>query len=311
MKIPFTLRKIKTPEPAIALLLTSEDSGQLLRLCAAVAADPSSPTEPVVYHVAGGYLLYLPQPTQCIYPGALRLRERAPHLLLPVDAELWPALFDDEARAMAGPAHRGLVFLPGERVLAFEPNHRIPLAGLLQAPTVGTGSWQPLPEVPQLADRLTSVVLDRPSPGVEEILSPGGEGIAVEELDTPRDGVVPRATAGMKEGVGNLLAWLGQKLGWKQLAQAGANMAQSAREFFQRGQQGFAGTSGKRCCVSCYASFKPATWMRALRRALPLGESGGRGSQLDPGAELPTHQLRYSLNDLRGSSRGGIWQGGG
>ena len=48
----------------------------------------------------------------------------------------------------------------------------------------------------------------------------------------------------------------------------------------------------------------------ALRRALPLGESGGRGSQLDPGAELPTNPLRYSLNDLRGSSHGRIWQGG-
>ena len=171
MKMPFTLRKIKPTEPANALLLTSEDSGQLLRLCAAVAVDTSSQTEPVVYRVAGGYLLYLSGPTRSSYPGVLRLRERASNLLLPVDAELWPALFDDEARAMTGLARRGLVFLPGERVLAFVPDQPINLAGLLQVPTVGTGSWQPLPEVPQLADRLTSVVLDRPPPGVEEILS--------------------------------------------------------------------------------------------------------------------------------------------
>jgi tetratricopeptide (TPR) repeat protein len=201
------------------------------------------------------------------------------------------------------------VFLPGDRVLAFAPDQPIALTGLLQAPTVGTGSWQPLPEVPQLADRLTNVVLNRPPPGVEEILSPGGEGIGVEELDSPHDGVVPRTTAGMKQGVGNLLAWLGQTLGWKQLADAGANMAQSAREFLQRVS---ADLQERQEAVlrELLRKFQAGDLDAALRRALPLGESGGRGSQLDPGAELPTHQLRYSLNDLRGSTPGRIWQGG-
>src|SRR4051794_6621561 len=109
MKVQFQLRRVE-PAPAVAFLLES-DAQTLLRL--------GRPGFPTVHAVAGGFLIRLTAPEGSSHPGVLRLRALSANLFLPVDAELSPALLPDEAQALV--RHRGLVFLPGGRVLAFDP----------------------------------------------------------------------------------------------------------------------------------------------------------------------------------------------
>ncbi len=64
-------------------------------------------------------------------PGAIRLRERTAAFYLPADADLVPALLDDEANGLV--RDWGLVFLPDSRVLLFDRHAPVDLADLLDA----------------------------------------------------------------------------------------------------------------------------------------------------------------------------------
>src|SRR5258707_1375520 len=123
MKVAFHLRRLQVRAPATALLLPGHDVGQLLDLCTRW----SSATLPSVYVVEDGFLLKLPGPTSAIHPGVIRLQSVADNLLIPVDAQLVPALLDDEATGLV--RERGLIFLPGGRVLAFAPQEPVPFSG--------------------------------------------------------------------------------------------------------------------------------------------------------------------------------------
>src|SRR5262249_47991097 len=125
--------------PAVALLLPSPDPAAALALCARLGADPL----PAIHAVADGFLLRLRQPTTHAYPGVIRLRALADNLLLPVDADLSPALRDDEASGLA--RNQGLVFLPGGRILAFDPKKPVPLSALLGVERLLRRDWQLLP----------------------------------------------------------------------------------------------------------------------------------------------------------------------
>ena len=59
-------------------------------------------------------------------PGAIRLRERTAAFYLPADADLVPALLDDEANGLV--RDWGLVFLPDSRVLLFDRHAPVDLA---------------------------------------------------------------------------------------------------------------------------------------------------------------------------------------
>jgi hypothetical protein len=107
MKVAFRLRRLPEPAPATALLVPGHRAEELLRLCVRLGHDPL----PAVYPVADGFLVELPRPNAAAVPGALRLRNLASHLFLPVDADLVPPLLPDEAAGLTG--QRGLVFLPG------------------------------------------------------------------------------------------------------------------------------------------------------------------------------------------------------
>src|SRR5262249_50198220 len=58
--------------------------------------------------------------------------------------------------------------------------------------------------------------------------------------------------------------------------------------------------------------FREGNLDRALRRALPFGETGERGGVPSSGAHLPENNLAYSLTDILGSGGGpaGYWLGG-
>src|SRR6266404_2356622 len=140
MNVPYQLRPLTTAEPAIALLLPGRRAEGVLRLCAALGLDPL----PAIHRVAGGFLVKLPQALDTPLAGVIRLRALSADLLLPVDAELVPPLLPDEASALV--SKRGLVFLPGGRVLEFRPDELVPPAELVQVGEVRRLSWTALPE---------------------------------------------------------------------------------------------------------------------------------------------------------------------
>src|SRR3569833_2301590 len=105
--------RVATAGPTSALFLPGVDASVLLGLCARLALDPTSR----VFPVDGGFVVTLPQPPSRPLAGVTRLRTLAPHIYVPVDADLVPALLDDEAMSLG--RDRGMVFLPWGAVLGF------------------------------------------------------------------------------------------------------------------------------------------------------------------------------------------------
>jgi len=318
MKTPWALRKTEAIEPATALLLFTETAVDVLNLCGQCShhapRDENHHAERddytlSIFPVAGGFLLLLSQPTTHVFPGVIRLRQLATNLFLPVDAVLWPTLFPDEAAGLV--KQRGLIFLPGGRILAFAPERPLPLASLLHVPRLPRSDWRPLPAIAPLADRLTEILLDRAVETSDDILNPGGEDIGVEEPQPPEMGTSEAAAARMQEGLGKGMSWLGRMLGWKSLAQKGKEMAESAR---QKLQGVSAGTLDRQEAAlrELLRQFKEGNLDAALRRALPLGEEGGRGGKPTTSAQLPTNNIKWSLGSVLGGSHGpaGLWLGG-
>ena len=141
----------------------------LLGLCSRLGLDPSGR----VFEV-GRLPAEARGPTARPLPGAVRLRALATNLFLPADAELVPALLDDEAEGLA--RDRGLVFLPGGRILGFDPRARSTPSALLTAaerPRPAPGSRCPSRAAagrPDRRDRSWTGRTSRP----EAILDAGG-----------------------------------------------------------------------------------------------------------------------------------------
>jgi tetratricopeptide (TPR) repeat protein len=307
MKVPFSLHKRPEAADVRGLLLLSDTAADLVGLYAALGADPL----PDTFTVPGGFLLKLTNPVSHAFPQTIRLRHLSPDLFLPADADLLPPLLDDEAAALV--RNRGLIFLPGGRVLAYEPDRPLPPATLLRVANVRRGDWSALPERPPRAERLHEILLDRPQETPDDVLEAGGEDIATEE-PRPDDASLPSKVSGKASfGIGKALINLGNALGWKGLATFGAKMVHSALEKVPRLSESVLGAQ-EAALRALLREFREGNLEKALRRALPLGSEGDRGGTPAPNANLPTHNLRYSLTNLLGSdSRGGrtVWFGGG
>jgi tetratricopeptide (TPR) repeat protein len=163
IRVPVRLRREPGNLAAAALYVPSMDPSDLLALCAGLNLDPSGR----VFAVEDGFLLSLERPATAAVPGAIRLRELAEGLYLPVDAVLVPNLLADEAAGVV--RDRGLVFLHGGRVLEFDREAAIDPKDLLGAGTIVRGAWYSLPEPEQPAERLNQIVLEVPEPDPEEI----------------------------------------------------------------------------------------------------------------------------------------------
>ncbi len=100
-------------------------------------------------------MLKLERPTTDPVAGTTRLRELAEDFYLPVDAELIPALLDDEAAGLV--RNGGLIFLPGRRILRFDRRAAVELAELVKAESRRRRAWTPLPEPRRLADRVAEI----------------------------------------------------------------------------------------------------------------------------------------------------------
>lgn len=301
IRVGYSLRKRKRAEPATALLLLIDDPVELLDLCAQLG-----PELPRIHRVADGFLLQRSEPITTVFPRTVRLRALCRNLLLPADADLVPALHDDEARGLV--SREGLVFLPGGRVLAFgEP---MPLPELLNAACLPSREWQPFPAGPELADRIESIMLDLPQPPPEEILQAGAGDIGSDAPRPPGSSWPAQAAGRALAGLGQGLVGLGKALHLEGLARVGAQFMQRALEMAPRLSESILGRQ-EAALRELLRKFREGNLEDALRRALPLGGPDGRGNVAAGDAQLPFHNLLYSLSSLLGSvGPASVWLGG-
>jgi hypothetical protein len=308
MKVPFRLRRLNEAAPATALLVLSRRPEDVLRLCGGLECDPL----PEIYAIADGLLLKFPMKSTNIaasgVAGVIRLRSLADNLLLPVDAELVPALREDEAASLG--RKRGLVFLPGGRVLGFDPALPLAPSALLGLPNLQREAWQPLPQRPRLAERLTRITLERDEPTPEFILESGADDIANDDPRPESAGVPARTLGNVGYGLGMGLAWLGKALGLPGLARAGARLMSGAMNLVPRLSEKLLGRQ-EAALRALLREFREGKVERALRRALPLGGDTARGAVPASNSNLPLKNIFYSLQELLRADkrRPSIWFG--
>ncbi len=305
MKVPFQLRPTPAAEPAAALLVPGHQAEDVLRLCAALGL----PALPPVYRTADGFILKLAQPLTAPLAGVVRLRGLASDLLLPVHAELVPPLLADEAEALV--RRRGLVFLPGGRVLEYRPDEPVTPGELLQVGDVRRPRWQVLPEAPAVAEDVTEIALDLPvNP---ELLLEGGDGVGTETPELPGSGLPSRVLGNAMFGLGKGIAWMGKSLNFPGLAGLGAAMLGGAMSLVPRLSEKLLGAQ-EAVLRELLRQLREGDVEEALRRALPLGGDDARGGVAAQDAQLPRHDLYYSLVNLLGGRRrgpAGVWFAGG
>jgi tetratricopeptide (TPR) repeat protein len=232
----------------------------------------------------------------------IRLRGVGRGLFVPVDAELVPALLDDEIEGLT--RGRGLVFLPGGTVLKFDPDGPLPLSRLLAVDRPDRPSWEALPSLPARADRIVEVSLDLPEDDFESRIAAGGDDIATED-PRPEDTGTPRTLlGGAAMGAGRGMMWLGQTLGMQGLSGMGARWVGSAMAMAPRlGEALFGKQEG--ALRDLLREFQAGDVDRALRRALPLGKGNERGASAAGSADLPERDPSYSLPEILGTAEGG------
>jgi tetratricopeptide (TPR) repeat protein len=306
MKVPFRLHKSDHPGAVTALLLLSEQPAELLELCARIAVEAPAvarewPALPPIHAVAGGFLVKLGQPVTAVFPGVIRLRSLTANLFLPADAELVPALLSDEAAGLV--RERGLIFLPGGRILAFALEPLITADMLLTLPRLPGRKWNALPARPAQPERLESILLDLPDDSADQILEEGGENIGMEAPRPADSSPITRAAGQAALGMGKGLAWLGTMLHWPGLAELGASLAAGAMRAVPRLTESLLGRQ-EAALRELLRKFRAGDLEEALRHALPLASSSGRGDRPAANAQLPTHRLIYRLIDLLNSAQG-------
>jgi tetratricopeptide (TPR) repeat protein len=299
------LRRSSEQAQASALLLFSHEPRDLLHLCAALGSDAS----PVCHVVADGFLVHLPRPTSTVFPGVLRLRALARHLLLPIDAELLPALLEEEAAALT--RKQGLVFLPHSRVLQYDPDRAVPLSSLLTCIRRPDLDWQPFPKEPPPPSKKPAPVPDFPQTLPAEFFAEGGQGVGVEESRPDGAGLPARALGSIAFYFGGALAASGELLHLWRLVGAGANLINRALNLTPRLSERLLGMQ-EAALRALLRDFRTGNIEQALRRALPLGGRGGGPASVASNARLPFHNTRYSLGNILKGYRGpfSIWFAG-
>jgi tetratricopeptide (TPR) repeat protein len=300
MKVAYHLRPLPFAEPANALLVPGRQAEDALQLCAALGLDPM----PAVHLVADGFLIKLSAPHDGLLAGVIRLRGLSADLLLPVDAELVPPLLADEAAALV--RQRGLVFLPGGRVLEFDPNETLPMHALVRVGAVQRTAWSALPEPTELAEELREIALDVPAALPPEVLEAGGDGVGTETPEIP-DAPLPSKVAGKALfSLGKGFARLGSALHLRGLGSIGAALLGGAMALMPRLSEQLIGKQ-EAMLRNLLRQFREGKIEEALRRALPFMGDDLRGAVAAGDARLPRHDLFYSLVNLLGDrgARGG------
>ncbi len=304
MKVAVRLRRLEAAQPAAALLLLSHEPAELLALLNRLKAQPR------VHHVADGFLVCLAERsgTATSYGSAIRLRKPYERLYVPVDAELVPALLDDEARGLV--RDQGLVFLPNGRVLSFEASRPLNLVDLLDIGERRRGLWAPLPSAPVLADRIYKITFNLPAENPDDLLTAAGPEVG---SDTPRpeeSGPVSQSIGKAMMGAGKALFNLGNLMRLRALAAAGAKILAKAIQVAPRLTEEILGKQ-EAALRDLLRRFREGKLEDALRHAIPFAGDGGRGGIAGWGTSLPMQQWLYSLGSLLGSGSGpaSVWFG--
>src|SRR5581483_10593810 len=220
-----------------------------------------------------------------------------------VDAELIPALAADEASALAAPG--GLVFLP-ESVLAV-PAAPLELAALVRVAPAARRRWEPLPARPESASSLEAIRVALP-PEPEAVLDAGAP-------PAPSEPSSDEASAGGKASFafGRALFKMGEALHLDAMKRAGAKWIDGVLAKTPSLGGGLFGEQ-EAALRDLLQKLRSGDIEAALRRALPLPEAGeGRGSKPARSAQLPTHDIRYSLGNVLaagGEGPASVWFGG-
>jgi tetratricopeptide (TPR) repeat protein len=291
---------LRTREAA-AWLLPGFDTAALLDGLAALGLEPL----PRIYCTAAGFFVRPDVPHPRAFPGAVRLAEIAEGMFAPTDAELNPALLADE---VAGLTRGGAVIcLPGA-FHAIDLSRPLALGELLAPGNVQRREWRPLPQPDPRAESITQFILDRPQDDPENILDQGGEGIGEEEPG-PEDAGAGRSMLGRMEfTAGRALSGLGRMFGSKGMQEAGGGLMGKGIENDPKRLEGLLGKQ-ESALRDLLRRFREGKIDDALRRALPLGSEGGRGSRASTNAALPFNNILYSLGNLLGGRGGGtsVW----
>lgn len=306
MKIPLQPHRIPTTVAATALLLPGDSASALLHLCIEVGTG----AWPRVYRIADGFLVLLPKPQSQPRAGVIRLRQLGPQLFVPVDAVLQPALLADEAAALT--RQRGLVFLPGGRVLAYDPNDPVGPEMLVAAPRRPPRTWRPPSIELELPARLQEIRLDVPESALEELLNHGQGDIGTETPRPPDASPTRQWLSKLLFGLGKGVTGMGRSLSVRGLARLGAGWMAAALQMAPRLTEELIGKQ-EAALRELLRQFREGNTEQALRQALPL--SGADNNRLGlPAANpiLPMQNILYSLASLLGGGGRGpvsVWYG--
>jgi tetratricopeptide (TPR) repeat protein len=316
--VPFRLTRRTAPAAADALLVRGDGFGPV------VAAVVRLGSAPAVFPVRGGFVLVPCEPDPPPIPGAVRLRRLAGDLYVPADADLVPSLLPDEAAALT--RDRGLVFLPGGPVLAFNPTAPLPAGSWVAPPAVRRAEWEPLPTPPPRAERLTRV--EGPAqPVAADVLGAGGPddadplpgrgaagaaGGVPEDARPPAGSPVAGVAAAAAMGAGQLLAWLGRMSRLPGLARLGGKLAQAAAGRVPRLTEKLFGAQ-EAALREVLRQLQAGDVEKALRRAPPAVSDPDQPARVGTDANLGTRDPRYDLRSLIGPGGGAgvAWLGGG
>jgi tetratricopeptide (TPR) repeat protein len=207
--------------------------------------------------------------------------------------------------------NRGLVFLPGGRLLEFQPQQALTLTDLITAPKSPNRAWRSLPRPMPLAERIVEIELDLPFPHADELLESGAEDIGSEPARPEDSSPLSKAAGGMTLGLGRALVRIGDFLHIQALSKLGANWMGKALTWAPRLSEKLIGAQ-EAALRALLREFREGDSERALRRALPLTGNEARGGVTATNAYLPFQNIRYSLQKLLGSNKGpvGFWFAG-
>ncbi|WP_020469849.1 hypothetical protein [Zavarzinella formosa] len=298
--VPFHLRRLPDAKPAAGLLLESSSVETLLTACAPLR-------HVIIFAVDGGFLLLADDLPESVLQG-VKLRRLSENGYLPADAELLPSLLPDEAADLT--RRQGLVFLPGGRILSFDPATGKKPTDFLRLPPIRRHRWQAFPDVEQPAPELRSIQRILPPPPPGELIAQDGPPIGDEDPRPADTSLKNKMIGKSSHALGTGLGALGKLFNSKKLKDLAQRLKDKGIEKAPRLTESILGQQ-EAALQELLKRFKSGNIDDALRRAVPFGGEPSRGSRSHTGTQLPTNNLGFSLGNLsNGGGSGGIWQGG-
>jgi hypothetical protein len=318
--VPIRLKRVEAVSVRTdAYFIASSGAEHIARL---VQCDPSA-ERPVMYRAGDGILVVSPTLSSGVFAGTIRLKAISDNTYIPIDSELIPPFLPDEWVALT--REKGLIFLPGNRVLSFDRSRPIAPRDWLSAANVRRLAWQPFPERPSLPDRIfriehpstpaavIEILNDGKPDGAQPLAGAGEEGDSVSEDDRPpRAGIGARVAAGAAMVAAGMLVAMAKLFNAPNLAKKAADLARRAMESVPRISERLLGEQ-EAALRNVLRQLKSGDIEKALRKAPIAVPDPDRPGRIDTTSRLSDRDTRFSLRDLISGGSGGssTWLGGG